>query len=69
MDIFDQAQFLEELHREESLTAQAMKMGSGHSLSHCMDCGEEISPARAKLIRGVKRCVGCQEFFEQEGRK
>jgi phage/conjugal plasmid C-4 type zinc finger TraR family protein len=35
------------------------------SLSHCIDCGEEIPEARRKASAGVCRCMLCQEDFER----
>lgn len=31
------------------------------SLSHCMECGEEIHPKRREILPGVKYCVNCQD--------
>lgn len=33
------------------------------ALSHCEDCGEEIPQARRE-IKGVTRCIGCQQDHE-----
>lgn len=32
----------------------------GESLTHCIECGEEIPAARRRAIRGVRTCVVCQ---------
>lgn len=31
------------------------------SLSHCLDCGEEIPEGRRQAIQGVQYCVNCQD--------
>ena len=30
----------------------------------CIDCGEEIPPARRAVLPNICRCVECQERFE-----
>lgn len=40
------------------------KLGTGPSLSHCMECGEPIPIKRQQLIKGCKYCVDCQTSFE-----
>ena len=36
------------------------------SLEYCEDCGDEIPPKRRELIRGVTRCIYCQEVWERD---
>lgn len=31
----------------------------------CIDCGDDIPQQRRELIRGVQRCIHCQELFER----
>lgn len=64
-DIFDRAQELEALQRDQALATFAAGQPSGHSYSHCEDCGEEIPAARRRLVRGCTRCVTCQELTER----
>jgi phage/conjugal plasmid C-4 type zinc finger TraR family protein len=35
-------------------------MPQGESETHCRECGEDIPPARAKALPGVKLCIDCQ---------
>ena len=35
------------------------------SLSHCEECGDEIPPARQRLIPGVRLCVYCKHKMEK----
>lgn len=41
---------------------EQMKLSYGQvSLSHCMECGDEIPEGRRKAIPGVRYCVHCQD--------
>lgn len=70
MDQFDRAQALELAERESVLQRQREDAGQHNqpSLSHCQDCGVEIPPKR-RAIRGVTRCVDCQELFEEQQKR
>jgi phage/conjugal plasmid C-4 type zinc finger TraR family protein len=41
------------------------RLGSGPSLSHCDECGEEIPKARQEAIAGCKLCIECQTYAER----
>ena len=41
------------------LNARA-RMPAGEGTSHCVECDEEIPPARRKALPGVHTCVHCQ---------
>ena len=44
---------------------RALQEQAAHeSLRECEDCGEAIPEARRTLIKGVTRCVHCQEVWE-----
>lgn len=36
------------------------------SLEECEDCGEDIPEQRRLAMRGITRCVHCQELFERK---
>jgi phage/conjugal plasmid C-4 type zinc finger TraR family protein len=36
------------------------RMPAGESETHCLECGEEIPPARRRALPGVRTCVTCQ---------
>ena len=36
------------------------------SLSHCVECGDEIPEQRQKIIPGVQHCIYCQELLERK---
>jgi len=33
---------------------------AGEGETHCIECGEEIAPARRKVLPGVRTCIECQ---------
>lgn len=56
---------LHAIHLSENAVARVRAgLSRVPSLSHCMDCGEEIPEARRNAIAGVTRCIYCQ--FEAE---
>lgn len=63
VDKHDKAQAIE--LREYEMTQQRAIQDNRQdlALSHCAACGEEISPAR-QAIRGVTRCLECQQDHE-----
>lgn len=71
MDQFDRAQALEAAEREAILQGKRgeSERQARFSLSHCEDCGEPIEAKRQALVKGVKRCVGCQDDFEKLKRR
>lgn len=65
-DVFDRASEAEERDRDAALAqAQASYDFNSDSLRECMDCGADIPEGRRKL-QGVKRCIGCQQEFEND---
>jgi phage/conjugal plasmid C-4 type zinc finger TraR family protein len=36
------------------------RMPTGEGETHCVECGEEIPPARRQALPGVRTCIGCQ---------
>lgn len=71
MDQFDRAQALEATERNAILEAKRgeAERQSRFSLSHCEDCGDEIDQRRLKSIKGVKRCITCQEDYEKQKKR
>lgn len=39
-------------------------LGDGASLVECEDCDNEIPLARREALKGVRRCVACQEIVD-----
>lgn len=70
MDQFDQAQELDARYREQALALHRERQKKiGDTMTHCMDCGDEIPEARRQLLPGVTRCVSCAAVFEQHTRR
>jgi phage/conjugal plasmid C-4 type zinc finger TraR family protein len=42
------------------------QLPTGPSVTHCMECGDEIPEARRKAFEGVRYCVTCQEAHDRE---
>lgn len=55
----------EQLHSELSRTINRIRKSTpaGKGTKSCVDCGEEIPPARREL--GFRFCVGCAETRER----
>ena len=68
MDQFDQAQELDALYRRQALDAHRRRLPTGESLSHCLECGEEIPETRRRLLPGVHTCVDCAKELEKKER-
>lgn len=68
---FDKASTLEIEERDALLAAKQreIKRQERFSYSHCEDCGEAISAKRLKSIKGVKRCIECQNDYEQQKKR
>lgn len=80
-DIFDRAQEINELFRENALNnqrAKAARLGIAPYKKHvgivprtirkdCSDCGEPIPAKRLKANPQATRCVECQEKYERKG--
>lgn len=53
------------------------KLYCGESLQYCIDCDEEIPEKRRLVLKGVERCVECQnkvdnsykEYYNRRGSK
>jgi DnaK suppressor protein len=76
MDVFDRAQELNEMFRAQALKAHFVRRDSpspnpshqGRGEIVCIDCGEEIDPARIKANPDAVRCIECQNKHERSER-
>jgi phage/conjugal plasmid C-4 type zinc finger TraR family protein len=59
------AQILSLQRNFDAINEIRKKIGTGPSLSHCEECGEEIPKARQEAISGCKFCIDCQTYFER----
>jgi phage/conjugal plasmid C-4 type zinc finger TraR family protein len=71
MDIVDQAQVAETLHRDCAVAAHYGRAAAAAApATHCEEpgCGALIPEARRRAIPGVSRCVECQTLIEHRSR-
>lgn len=66
MDDLDRAKQLEQQQRDTAIAAQLAK-GRGQGTTHCIDCEEEIPPARRAANPNANRCIDCQSEVEKHG--
>ncbi|MEO0424535.1 MAG: DksA/TraR family C4-type zinc finger protein [Pseudomonadota bacterium] len=46
---------------EDAIKRVRSELKDGASATHCEDCSDAIPERRRQAIRGVRRCVRCQE--------
>lgn len=71
-DLVDQAQALEQMHREAAMAAHASRSTlCAEAATHCEAprCGQAIPDARRRAVPGVRLCVECQAELERQGRR
>jgi|SRR5687767_12156987 len=56
------------VERVNKLTAALDRLNVGE-YGTCTECGEEIAPARLRVIPEVQTCVSCQDKLERYGRQ
>jgi len=61
----EMGQMLATIINEDALARVRAKIPKGPSLSHCVECGEEIPEARQKLVPGCQHCIECKTFLER----
>lgn len=59
MDALDKASEMETAYRENMIKA-VRDVDRTMSSRVCLDCGEPISEARRRAVKGCFRCVDCQ---------
>jgi phage/conjugal plasmid C-4 type zinc finger TraR family protein len=45
------------------------RLPQGPGLTHCAECGEEISAARRAAVPGARLCLSCQAKHDQEAQR
>lgn len=69
MDQFDRAQELDALYLSQALQMHKKRMAAvGDTLTHCLECGDEIPAARRAILPGCTHCLGCAAKLEQQRR-
>ena len=74
-DAIDRAQDIAMMHQE--ITRQQILQGMARkssvipvsTCSECIDCGEEINPARRQAMPEAMRCIQCQTDYERRGKQ
>ena len=65
MDLADRASRLEAAERASGIEKAKRKANGGSGREMCIDCEEEIEPARRAALRGTQRCLDCQTLRER----
>jgi phage/conjugal plasmid C-4 type zinc finger TraR family protein len=68
MDLVDQAQRVEIMHREAALAGHRERSLSVACFSHCAGCGAQIPDERRRALPGAETCVECQTLIERRSR-
>lgn len=70
MDVFDRAQQIEALHRNNALAAHANRVRPRCpvEVTECEECGDEIPEGRRKAEPGCILCVECKSREEKRGK-
>lgn len=63
-DLIDNAQALEELHRDAALSNRTLMTSATQEDRDCIQCGNPIPIERVRAVNAT-RCVGCQERLER----
>ena len=48
----------------EAVQRARRELAGGQSAKDCEACGEKIPEARRNAVRGVRRCIACQEVYD-----
>jgi len=70
-DIIDQAQHYDEIYLQGAINAHfaAVSADTFQGSEYCVDCGDDIEPARRKAVPKATRCIDCQTKHERTYRR
>jgi phage/conjugal plasmid C-4 type zinc finger TraR family protein len=68
-DVIDSANELAQRHLDAALAARPRPVMLRHMTDECVDCGDEIPPARRAAIPDAAYCVPCQEKHDRAERR
>lgn len=51
---------------KDAISLAKSRLPQGPSLSHCAECGVEISQARRDAVPGVRFCLSCQDAHDRD---
>lgn len=61
----EMGQLLANIINEDAVARIRAQIPKGPSLTHCVECGEEIPEARQKLVPGCQHCIDCKTALER----
>ena len=69
MDVFDRAQQIEALHRNNAMAAHANRERQPYhgEVFECVECGDEIPEGRRLAEPGTDLCTRCKSAKEKRG--
>jgi phage/conjugal plasmid C-4 type zinc finger TraR family protein len=57
-------------HIDDSLALQRLSaQANTNATGECLECGEDIPPARLLAIPNANHCVGCQQDLDSHGKR
>lgn len=62
----EMGQMLASIINEDAIARVRAKIPTGPSLTHCVECGEEIPEARQRLVAGCQHCIECKTVLERK---
>jgi len=70
MDQFDRAQELDARYLQQALNewSKSRPVSDEEPSMQCLECGGEIPAARRLAVPGCRRCITCQQTWEQHNR-
>jgi phage/conjugal plasmid C-4 type zinc finger TraR family protein len=63
---FDFAQAMEQREREAVIARLRSTVNAGCGSPVCLECGDDIEPARLKVMPNARHCVDCQSARERK---
>ena len=62
----EMGQLMETIIKEDAVARVRARIPTGPSLTHCVECGEEIPEARQRLVAGCQHCIECKTVLERK---
>jgi phage/conjugal plasmid C-4 type zinc finger TraR family protein len=50
---------------KDAVMSARARMPTGESVTHCLECGEEIPEARRRALPGARTCIACQSALDR----
>lgn len=62
----EMGQMLASIINEDAVARVRARIPTGPSLTHCIECEEEIPELRQKLVPGCQHCIDCKTILERK---